>query len=563
MKLNKIWGYGQLFGYSAIEGKNRYQDDHILMTMKEDLCFRYEFKEHYIRLNFITGKSKVTYETIMSDFVIAKINQERFILTFADNDTLVGQTSILPTFVGEISLKEIHTKGCTILNLDNHYLSYIYQKRGNGYRFVIHHSLSLSEAKKDYKRYLKINLDSLIKHYQDYYQKMPKCKDKKYETLYYKCLSVNKVNTHTKEGNIKRFWTTPNRVPHRHMWLWDSGFHALMMSRFNMKLAEESLLAMLEQIKPNGLLPHMVSPKNKSNITQPCVLSWIGYELYKKSHHKDFLKKIVNYLDKYLTYDLKNRDFHHNGLLSWKTNPDKPNCKCDESGLDNCARFDFDEEMDCVDFSSYLAMDANYLSKIYHALGNKKKEKYWANISKRTTKLINSLMYDKRDHTFYDRLISGKLTKVLDPTSFLPLCFSLVSQKRADEMVKVLFNKKLLYTPFPFASISQKDPRFSNDMWRGGTWLHLNYMIIRGLKQYGYIKLAKQVRDLNLKMVNKWFLKYGCIFEFFDSLDKVSPFKCARKGKPLKEPDYRKKMHAITDFHWSAVFTYLLIQNDY
>ena len=177
--------------------------------------------------------------------------------------------------------------------------------------------------------------------------------------------------------------------------------------------------------------------------------------------------------------------------------------------------------------------------------------------------LINTLMYDKHDHTFYDRLVSGKLTKVLDPTSFLPLCFGLVNQKRADEMVKTLFNKKLLYTPFPFASLSQKDPRFSNDMWRGSTWLHLNYMIIRGLKRYGYTKLAKQVRDQNLKMVNKWYMKYGCIFEFYDSLDKVSPFKCARKGKPLKELDYRKHMHAITDFHWSAVFTYLLIQNDY
>lgn len=118
-------------------------------------------------------------------------------------------------------------------------------------------------------------------------------------------------------------------------------------------------------------------------------------------------------------------------------------------------------------------------------------------------------------------------------------------------MVKVLFNKKLLYTPCPFATISQKDPRFSNDMWRGG----LNYLIIRELKHYGYIKLAKQVRNQNLKMVNKWYLKYGCIFEFFN--------KCARKDPALKEPDYRKHIHAITDFHWSAVFTYLLIQNDY
>lgn len=561
MKLNKIWGYGQLFGFSAYEGNNRYQDDHILMTVKEDLCFRYEFKEHFVRLNFKV--KKVEYEAVMSDFVTAKIEHQPFILTFADNDTLVGESITLPTFVGEIPLKKISTKNCTIFNLDHHYLSYTYKKMGNIYRFAIHHSLNLNEAKKDIKHYLNINQASLIKRYQGYYKRMPKCKDKNYEALYYKALSVNKVNTHTKEGNIKRFWTTPNRVPHRHMWLWDSGFHALMMSTFNMKAAEECLLAMLEQIKSNGLLPHMVNPKEKSDITQPCVLSWISYELYLKSHNLFFLKKVVSYLDKYLTYDLKNRDFHHNGLLSWKTNPNNPNCKCDECGLDNSPRFDFDEEMDSIDFSSYFAMDAHYLSKIYHALGNNKKEKQWNQISKRTTKLINDLLYDKHDHTFYDRLTTGKLTKVLTPTSFLPLCFNLVNQKRADEMVKVLCNKKLLYTAFPFATISQKDPRFSNDMWRGGVWLHLNYFIISGLKQYGYLKLAKQIRNLTLEVVNKWYQKTGCIFEFYDPNNQIIPYYCARKGKPLKVPDYRKHMHSITDFHWSAAFTYLLIQNNY
>lgn len=395
------------------------------------------------------------------------------------------------------------------------------------------------------------------------YLAMPKCKDQKYKSLYYKSLSVNKVNTHTKEGNIKHFWTTPNRVPHRHMWLWDTGFHALMMSRFNMKAAEESMLSMLEQIKPNGMLPHMANPKESSDITQPCVLSWISYELYLKSHNVNFLKKVVGYLDKYLTYDINNRNDHHTGLLTWKTNPDKPKCKCDECGLDNSSRFDFNREMDCIDFSTYFAMDTHYLSKIYHVLGNTKKEKKWDKISLTTKNLINELMYDKKDHVFYDRLITGKLTKVLTPISFLPMCFSLVSKKRANEMIKILFDKKLLYSKFPFASISQKDSHFSTDMWRGGVWINLNYFIIRGLKHYGYTKLAKQIRDITLKTINKWYSKTGCIFEFFNPMDKVSPFKCERKGKPLKEPDYRKHMHSISDFHWSAAFTYLLIQNNY
>lgn len=563
MKLNKIWGYGQLFGFSAYEGKNRYQDDHILMTMKEDLCFRYEFKEHYLRASFINKKDKVSYDYVMSDFVLAKINQNKFILTFADNDTLVGISPNLMTFTSETSLKKIKYKNTTIYQIDHHYLTLIYQKINKTYKFVIHHSLNLNDAKKDLKRYLNVNLDALVKHYIDYYKKMPKCKDNKYESLYYKCLSVNKVNTHTKEGKVKYFWTTPDRVPHRHMWLWDTGFHALMMAEFNIKKAEESVLAMLTQMKPNGFLPHMANPNDMSDITQPCILSWVCYKLYQKSHNIKFLKAVAPYLNQYLTYDIKYRDENKNGLLEWKTDPNDKRCKCGESGLDNSPRFDFDNKMDCIDFSSYLALDSKYLSLIYKAINNPKLSKKWNETYLKVAHQINKLMYDEQDGVYYDYLFNHKLTKCLTPTSFLPLFVGIMNKEQVKKMVKVLFDKNLLNTPLPFASISRKHKQFSNDMWRGGVWLNINYFLIVGLKQYGYIKEAKEIRDKTLNAVNKWYQKTGCIFEFYDPMNKVSPFYCKRKGSPLKEPDYRKHVHSISDYHWSAAFTYLLIQNNY
>ena len=78
---------------------------------------------------------------------------------------------------------------------------------------------------------------------------MPKCKDKKYESLYYKALSINKVNVHSPEGKIAYKWTTPDRVPHKHMWLWDSAFHALAMVQYNPYVAEQQFLAMKSDLK--------------------------------------------------------------------------------------------------------------------------------------------------------------------------------------------------------------------------------------------------------------------------------------------------------------------------
>ena len=561
MKLNNKWGYGQLFGYSAIEGPNRYYDDNILITLKKKLEFRFEYHPNWVKLSF-NSKSPVSIKYIMSDFLVASSKEGKFLLTFLDNDTLAGVAPSVPTLKGEKKLEEIQSRNVKVYRAERHFIGILSKQREDGlYEFVIHHSYNHAEARSACNRYIEnLDVEALIEKRIKYYRDLPKPLDKKYEKLYYKALSVNKVNVHSPEGKITRTWTTPDRVPHRHMWMWDSAFHALCFATYNMPLAEEILLAMLEQTREDGFMPHMANPTDSSDVTQPCVMSWAVYELYKQSGNKDFLKACLPYLEKYLTYDMNHRDNNKNGLLEWLTEPDYEICKCGESGLDNSPRFDFDEEMDCMDFSTYFAMDTNYLSLIYKELGDEVNANKWEAISKKTANLINELLWDEEDGVYYDRLFTGNLTKVLTHSSFLPMFANISSKEQAEKMVKVLFNEALLYTKVPVASISQTDPRFCNDMWRGGVWINLNYFIIKGLRNYGYEKEAEELRTKTLDVINKWFNKTGCVYEFYDPKDEVYPYHCHRKGNPLKNPDYRKHVHSISDFHWTACFALLLIQ---
>ena len=562
MKLNNIWGYGQLFGYSALEGPNRYYEDNILMTMKKKLSFRFEFKK-YIKLTFDTNE-KIKFKAVMSDFVEALINNKEFFFTFLDNDTLVGISPILPTFKGEKKLAISEDLGVTIYWLDNHFLGFKYIRENDLYRFVIHHSFSLSEARSGANHYLmEFNIEDLKEKRYTYYQKIEKCRDKKYEKLYYKALSINKVNVRSPEGKIQRLWTTPDRVPHRHMWMWDTAFHALAMVQYNQKVAQEIFLAMLETIRNNGFMPHMANPTDQSDVTQPCVMAWAAYNIYQKTKDLEFLKTATPYLEKYLTFDLLNRDKNHNNLLEWYVETNYANCRCGESGLDNSPRFDFDEDMDAIDFSSYFANDCYYLAKIYEEIKNNELADKWRKQANLTSQAINEKMYDKNDGVYYDYLFSNKLTKVLTQSSFLPLFVGIMNKNDIDKMVEKLIDKTELWSINPIASISQKDNRFSNDMWRGGVWLNLNYFIICGLRKYGKIEVANKLKDATLKMVDKWYKKTGTIFEFYDPKDEVSPFKCLRKGPQPKTPDYRTHVHSISDYNWSACFTILLIQDIY
>ncbi len=563
MKLNNIWGYGQLFGFSAFDGPNRYYDDNILMTMKEPLKFRFEYKPYWISFCFPNIKN-IEFKYVMSDFVVATCDSKEFVLTFVDNDTLVGISPVLPVFDGESNFEQAFSRNVLIYSSDRHFLGFLSKKIDEGYLFVIHHSFSASEARSLVNAYIdNVDVHLLLEKKISYYKNLPECKNKEYESLYYKCLSINKVNTHTPEGRINRFWTTPDRVPHRHMWLWDSVFHAWAMSTYNHKAGEDAFLAMLSQMRPDGFMPHMANPTDYSDVTQPCVMAYGALEIYKRTQNIKFLQEAVTNLDKYLTYDLNNRDVNHNHLLEWKTEAEYTECKCGESGLDNSPRFDFDEEMDCIDFSTYFALDAKCLSKIYQILGNKKEATKWLDLSNDVSSNIQTYLWDEETGMFYDRLFSGKLTKVLTHSSFLPLFAGIASKEQAERMVKTLIDPSLLWTEFPLASISKKDPRFGNDMWRGGVWLNINYFIIIGLRKYGYFELADELRKITLERVNEWYLKTGVVFEFYDAENKVSPFMCHRKGEPLQEPDYRKHVHSISDYNWSACFTLLLIQEIY
>ena len=97
MVLNNVWGYGQLFGFSALDGPNRYYEDNILMTMETPLEWRFEYFPHFIKMTF--PAKKVEVECLMNDFIKAKTSSGDFALVFLDNDTLIGYSPSLPIFI--------------------------------------------------------------------------------------------------------------------------------------------------------------------------------------------------------------------------------------------------------------------------------------------------------------------------------------------------------------------------------------------------------------------------------------------------------------------------------
>lgn len=562
MKLNNIWGYGQLFGYSGLDGQNRYYNDFIGTLTSRKIEIRFELRE-WIKVYFPV-KGRVKFKAITGDMIDAKTQDGDFFVSFADMDTLVGYSPVEPKIIGQKKLNYLKSRGADVYHNADDAIAVLCKKREDGlYAFSISHSTaSYSFAQGSVARWIDGDVEALKKARYGYFEKMPKCRNKKYERLYYKALSVQKVNVHTPEGKIPCMWTTPDRVPHRQMWLWDSVFHALSILTYNRELAKDCIRSVLSQQHESGFIPSMMNPYSSVDETQPQVLAWGTWEIYKKTGDKAFLAECAEKLDKYLTWVKNNRDKNGNGLLEWFTDPAYTECKSGESGQDNSPRFEFDEEADAVDFSAFQAQDSEYLSKIYAALGDEKKSAEWKAYSDGVKSRINALLWSEKDGTYYDRLEGGSFTGVLTPADFLPLMAGVPSKEQAAKMVKTMTDPNLLWTKVPLATVSQTHPMYGTDMWRGAAWLNLNYFVIKGLKKYGYDDIAEELKTKTLETVNKWYKKTGAIFEFYDSNDEVIPYRCDRKGKQPKTPDWRKHVHSIIDYNWSSCFTLLFIQDE-
>ena len=552
MELHNKYAYGQLFCFSGMDGKTSAGDDFVAMMMDEPITLRFDFEET-VSLKIPVGKN-AAFEVVTGDILVG----EDFFVGFYDRRTIVGKATVQPVVqtegdnrcVAEGNTQKICTK------FANFYLTTEWREGACYFTF--------SYRARNTEVLTQAALDKLKKKRLAYFKALPVCKDSKYEQLYYKCLSINKENVYSAEGEIPCRWTTPDRVPHRFMWVWDSAFHAMAFAEYDLDMAKDCIRSILSVQENDGFIPHMSGVYGGfSSVTQPQVLAWAAWNIYQKDEDTEFLREVAPKLRKFLLWTMANRDKNGNGLLEWFTEPNYTECKCGESGLDNCPRFDFEKDMDAIDFSTYLCNDAKYLAFIFEAIGDTDNAQYFKNVHEIVKKKINDLAWSEKDGLYYDRLFDGTLTGVASPSSFLPMFAGICSQEQAEKMVKVLLDETRFWAEMPVPSMPKDSPHYDVDMWRGCSWLNINYFLILGLRKYGYTEIAEELRRRTLDSVNKWYLQTGNIFEFYDADNRICPFYLKRKGEQPEKPDYRVHVHAITDYNWSACFIELLINEIY
>jgi neutral trehalase len=131
-----------------------------------------------------------------------------------------------------------------------------------------------------------------------------------------------------------------------------------------------------------------------------------------------------------------------------------------------------------------------------------------------TRKALDHL-WDPYTSQYYSRdFITHKLIKEPSIATLLPLYAGNISQERAEALVRLIENEHMFGPAYPLPSVPLNSPYFQpKRYWQGPSWVNTNWLVIDGLKRYGFKDHAAALTESTIEMVNK-----NGFAEYFDPL---------------------------------------------
>lgn len=117
-----------------------------------------------------------------------------------------------------------------------------------------------------------------------------------------------------------------------------------------------------------------------------------------------------------------------------------------------------------------------------------------------------------------------------------PLYSGVINKQRVKQLVATLKDPLRYWTKFPVPSVPVSSPDFKHlHYWQGPTWISTNWLLIDGLRQYGYFEEAEAIKQSSINLA----AEHGAR-EYFSAID----------GRPS----------GAVDFSWTAALVIDLLQ---
>lgn len=316
----------------------------------------------------------------------------------------------------------------------------------------------------------------------------------------------------------------PSKIHYVGVWHWDQFFHAIAYRHINTQLAEDQLRILFDHQQANGMFPdaihdeglitHLAAPVD-ADVTKPPLAAWAVLKLFEKSGHRDFLEEAYEPLVRC-----------NNWWITANTDEDTGLCEYHHpfsSGLDDSPLWDSGMPVVSPDLNTYMCVHQESLAQIADAIGLPADAARYRQQAAQYTDRMLKVLWNK-DLGLFNTTHQGEPIPTLTPFSLLPLWTGRLPPDVVARLLEHLTNPATFWTAWPLPTVAISDPKFDpKQMWRGPTWVNINYLFVEALTRIGQYQLAQRLRRKTLELV----MQHADIYEYYDPLNADHPPKAA------------------------------------
>ncbi|MEI7661130.1 MAG: trehalase family glycosidase [Bacteroidota bacterium] len=381
--------------------------------------------------------------------------------------------------------------------------------------------------------------EQLVKDDELAYARIPNlnfdCRDK--EMLYWSAFSLMRQCMMPAEGKCKHNYYVFSREP---KWGWGYGgqvFHeSLVMMAYTFMDPEGAMNSQrifMDRQRPDGYINYRSGPyldeTIETNGQSTSSAPWFNYEnleVYRVTGNRQFLRQAYDSGKKFYQYYIANRDTDKDGLCEWGAHAELESVR--DARVAVWDKVGWAANFEGPDLNSMLVMEAKSLSEMAGILGFQAESKQFADDAAHRTALINSTLWDdatrfyynvdKTNHTFGYKL-PGDL-KIKEIIGFLPLWAGVADKKRAGYLVAKMKDTAEFWRPYGVPTLTASSDYYCPiGYWNGPVWVQWEYLICRGLRDYGYKKDAAALSGKVLANMIYHLKKDHVFWEFYSADD--------------------------------------------
>jgi hypothetical protein len=253
-----------------------------------------------------------------------------------------------------------------------------------------------------------------------------------------------------------------------------------------------------------GRTPPTPNPKLTLDALDHPILAWAEMEHYRitgdNSRLPEVWEPLTHYYDSLQKYLKQGNELY---MTDWASMDNSPrNVYLESGGMG-------------IDISSEMVLFARQLATLAQFLGKSDEARQYSTQGDELARIINKRMWDKKRKFYFDLTVDGKLAPVMTIAAYWTLLASVASPAQAAALVEELKNPNTFGRTNPVPTLAANQPGYvpAGGYWRGSVWAPTETMVIRGLENFGYDDLAREIALKHLDLVARVYEKTGTIWE--------------------------------------------------